>query len=85
MVVRTIKTTYEESNRIADDKQTCIFRTEKEGYRVNDVFNFQCYKDGRPVTHRNNNYGYVVTMIQDHTLAPVEPGFVLVNFRRLYR
>ena len=32
MVVRTIKTTYEESNRIADDTQTCIFRNEKEGY-----------------------------------------------------
>lgn len=83
MVVRTIRTSYEESNRIADDKQTCIFRDEKEGYRVNDVFNFQCYKDGRPVTHRNNNCGYVVTMIQDHKLAPVEPGFVLINFRRI--
>ena len=83
MVVRTIKTTYEESNRIADDKQTCIFRNEKEGYRVNDVFNFQCYKDGRPVTHRNNHYGYVATMVLDRTIAPIEEGFVLVNFRRL--
>ena len=83
MVVRTIKTTYEESNRIADDKQTCIFRNENEGYRVNDVFNFQCYKEGRPVTHRNNHYGYVVTMVVDHTIAPIEEGFVLVNFRRL--
>ena len=83
MVVRTIKTTYEESNRIADDKQTCIFRNEKEGYRVNDVFNFQCYKDGRPVTHRNNHYGYVATMVLDRTIAPIEEGYVLVNFRRL--
>lgn len=83
MVVRTIRTNYEESNRIAEDKQTCIFRNESEGYRVKDVFNFQCYKDGRPVNHRNNHYGYVVTMIQDHKLAPVEPGFVLINFRRI--
>ena len=85
MVVRTIKTTYEESNRIADDKQTCIFRNEKEGYRVNDVFNFQCYKDGKPVTHKNNKYGYVVTMVQDSRIAPIAKGFVLVNFRRLER
>ena len=85
MVVRTIKTSYEESDRIADDKQTCIFRAAKDGYKVNDVFNFQCYKDGRPVTHRVNNHGYVVTMVQDHTIAPVEKGFVLINFRRLHK
>jgi len=82
MTVRTIRTSCEEAERIADGKQTFIFRSESDGYRVNDVFNFQCYKDGRPVTHRNNKYGYVVTMIQDHMTAPVERGFVLINFRR---
>ena len=85
MTIRTIKTGCEEADRIADGKQTFIFRSANDGYRPNDVFNFQCYKDGRPVTHRNNHYGYVVTIVQDHTLAPIEPGFVLVNFRRLPR
>ena len=83
MTVRTVKTTYEESNRIADDKQTFIFRSIKDGWKPNDIFNFQCYKDGRPVTHRNNHHGYIATMVLDHTIAPIDEGFVLVNFRRL--
>lgn len=85
MVVRTIRTTYEESNRIADGLQTCIFRAEKDGYKPKDVFNFQCYKDGKPVAHKNNKYGYIVTMVQDWTTAPIAKDYVLVNFRRIER
>lgn len=83
MVVRTVKSNVQECDQIADGKLSFVIRSSKENYRVNEVFNFLCYKDGKPVPHRNNKYGYVITVIKDHFNAPVEEGYQIIGFRRI--
>lgn len=83
MTMRTLKTNPEESDRIADNKQNFIFRSSKEHYSVNEIFNFQCYKDKRPIIHRNNKHAYVITVIMDERTAPLEDGIQIIGFRRI--
>lgn len=83
MVVRTIKTNEKEANHIADNKLRYIIRSADERFRVGEVFNFLCYKNGKPVPHRGNKFGYVITIIQDYHLAPIEKGYQIIGFRRV--
>lgn len=83
MTVRTIKTNEVESNRIADHHQRFILRSSNERYRHNDIFHLQCYKNGKPVAHKVNKPAWVITLIMDDTLLPLEKGYQLIGFREL--
>lgn len=83
MVVRTIRTNELESGHILNHHQRFILRSAKEKYKVGDVFHFQLYKNGKPVTHEINNKPYLITVIKDDRLLPLEKGFQLVGFREL--
>lgn len=83
MTVRTIKTNEIESNRIADHHQRFLIRSANERYRLNDVFHLQCYKNGRPVENKVNKTAWVITLIMDDTLLPIDKGNQLIAFRAL--
>ena len=83
MVVRTIRSNEQECDQIADGKLSFIIRSDRDHFQVNDIFNFLCYKNGKPVPHRNNKFGYIITVIKDHYNAPVEKGYQLIGFRRI--
>ena len=82
MTVLTIRSNRKESDDIADNKIRHIIRSASERFNVGDVIHFQCYEKRKPVYHRGNILGYVVTMTQDSDSAPVEKGFQIVSFRR---
>lgn len=83
MTVRTIKTTKAEADRIIENKVHHIFRSANERIRAGDVIQFLAYKDGKPVTHKINSKGYIVTIVQDSGLAPVQDGWQAVGFRNM--
>lgn len=82
MTVLTIRSNRKESDDIADDKIRHIIRSADERFNVGDVIHFQCYERRKPVYHRGNIFGYMVTKTQDHNTAPVEKGFQIISFRR---
>lgn len=83
MTVRTIKTNEVEGNRVADKHQRFILRSANERYRINDVFHLQCYKNGKPAAHKVNKTAWLITLIMDETLIPLEKGYQLIGFREL--
>lgn len=81
MTVRTIKTSRAEADHIMGDKLHHIFRSNKERIKAGDIIQFLVYKDGKPVAHRINGRSFVVTIVQDCGLAPVQAGWQAVGFR----
>jgi len=81
MTVRTIRTTKIEADHIINNQLHHIFRSNKERIRAGDTIQFLVYKDGKPVAHSINSRAYVVTIVQDDGLAPVQAGWQAVGFR----
>ena len=83
MTVRTIKTTKTEADHIMGNKLHHVFRSNKEHIRAGDVIQFLAYKDGKPLVHSINGKSFVVTIVQDCGLAPVQDGWQAVGFRNM--
>lgn len=81
MTVRTIRTTKAEADHILTDKLRHVYRSDKEHIRAGDIIQFLVYRDGKPVTHAISGKSYVVTIVQDNGLAPVNAGWQAVGFR----
>lgn len=81
MTVRTIKTNLREAEAICSNTLSVIFRSEKEYVKPGDVIQFLCMKDQKPVTHKINSKGYIVTRVYDAMTAPIVKGYQAITFR----
>lgn len=83
MTIRTIKSNDVECNRVADHHQRFLIRSDKERYRLNEVFHLQNYRQGRPVKHKVEKTAFLITLIMGRELLPLEDGCQLIGFREL--
>ena len=81
MVVRTIKITSAEADKLLNNVISCVFRTDKEYIRAGDIVQFLVIKDTKPVLHQINSRSYVVTCVNDSANAPIDRGFQLISVR----
>lgn len=83
MTVRTIKTNPREADAICGNTLSVIFRSEKEFMKPGDVIQFLCMKEKKPVTHKINSKGYVVTQVYNAMTAPIVKGYQAITFRAI--
>lgn len=83
MTIRTIKTNPREADAICGNTLSVIFRSDKEFIQPGDVIQFLCMKEQKPITHKINSKGYVVTKVYDAMTAPVVKGYQAVTFRAI--
>lgn len=81
MVERTIKSNRWESDHVKNNHLRFLMR--QGNYKVGDVFHMQCYDKGKPVLHINNKTAYVITLVMDDTLLPIEKDYKIIAFREL--
>ena len=81
MVERIIKSNRWECDKVKNNHLRFLMR--QGNYKVGDVFHMQCYDKGKPVLHINNKTAYVVTLVMDDTLLPIEKGYKIIAFREL--
>ena len=83
MTERIIKTNDTEANHVLYQHQRFIIRSSKEKYRVNEVFHFLLYRNKRPVDNIVGKDAYLITLVMDDKLLPLEKGYQLIAFREL--
>lgn len=81
MVERTIKSNRWESDHVHKNGMRFLMR--QGNYKAGDIFHMQCYEHGKPVLHINNKTAFIITLVMDHTLVPIEKGYKLIGFREL--
>lgn len=83
MVIRTIKTTLREADRISAQDISYIFRGENDRYRAGDVIQFLVMKKEKPVRHSIDKKTFVVTSVLNSANAPITDGYTMIEFRRI--
>jgi hypothetical protein len=81
MTERTIKSNKWESDHV--QKHNMRFLMRQGNFKAGDIFHMQCYEKGKPVLHSNNKTAFIITLVMDHTLVPIEKGYKLIGFREL--
>lgn len=81
MVERVIKSNRWECDKVKNNHLRFLIR--QGNYKVGDVFHMQCYEKGKPVLHITNKKAWVITLVMDHTLLPVEKNYKVLAFREL--
>lgn len=83
MIIRTIKTTEAEANKIIENKVRFLIRGDRVPFRENDIIKFRVVKNLHDVLHKIDSKKYVVTTVMDHRDAPIIEGYQFVAFREI--
>lgn len=83
MIIRTIKTTETEANKIIENKVRFLVRGDRVPFRENDIIKFRVVKNLHDVLHKIDSKKYVVTTVMDHRDAPIIEGYQFVAFREI--
>lgn len=83
MIIRTIKTTEDEANKILENKLRFIIRGDKDFFKENDIIKFRVIKNLHDVLHKIDSKKYIVTAVMDHMDAPIVKGYQFISFREI--
>ena len=83
MIIRTIKTTEDEANRILENRLRFIIRGDKDFFKENDIIKFRVIKNLHDVLHQIVSKKYIVTVVMDHMDAPIVEGYQFIGFKEV--
>jgi len=78
----TVQTYPAEADAIMDGR-TVIFRNNFMKYKVGDEITFRVIRNKKQVRHSIDKRKYEIIYIADWDKAPMEDGYVAINFKRI--